>query len=572
MLKHALAQQPGQHRVMARLGVVSVVAAQLESMVFVLIAVVAGSLGSGQHRVMIDFAGLRLQVGIGTALAATAFSIVAAAAVSGVFVMTQSRAAAAVDRMARDGVFLDFARADWDYQARQRAGGLQGRLRLAQQAVRQFNALTNWLRASAMVAVFVTVSILVDPLGALVIGAMGAVLALVIVPLRRATRVASRSLNEVEYRYGEELTDVVQQASDLRVFSAWPAVEARMEALSTPLQALRERTAALAAATPLVYQYGGLLVIAGLLLVVLLLGGSDGGGLATLAAVGLLLLRSVQYGQAVQSSLQVVSETSPALDILYGSLAAPAPSRANGTEQLDSVDEVELRGVSYTYPDQGRPALVDVDLRLPVGSMVGVVGPSGGGKSTLAQILLRLREPIVGQLLVDGRPAGTVSEQAWFSKFSHVPQQPHLIHGSLRDNVTFLDERLSDSDVERAVLDAGLADLLESLPDGLETPIGTGQRDLSGGQVQRVGLARALVRSPAVIVLDEPTSALDPTTERVVHDTLRRLRTVRRLLIVVIAHRETTLALCDHVLTLHEGRVVRDLTAPEVRTPAGVLR
>ena len=210
--------------------------------------------------------------------------------------------------------------------------------------------------------------------------------------------------------------------------------------------------------------------------------------------------------------------------------------------------------MTYRYPGTGNPALSGLSLDLRPGRIVGIAGPSGSGKSTLAQILLRLRWPTTGEYIVNGMPANEYAVASWNRLVSHVPQHPGLLHGSLAENVSFFNNSISRSQVAAVLREVGLQELVDSLPGGLDAVLGPTGRSLSGGQVQRLGIARALVRNPALVVLDEPTSALDMNAERIIGEALTALRGRSDVLVIVIAHRPSTLELCDEIVMLDAGR------------------
>jgi ABC-type multidrug transport system fused ATPase/permease subunit len=187
------------------------------------------------------------------------------------------------------------------------------------------------------------------------------------------------------------------------------------------------------------------------------------------------------------------------------------------------------------------------------GEIVGIVGPSGGGKSTLSQIILRLREPAGGEFLVNRIPARGFTLASYYRRVSLVPQDPRLLHGTIAQNIAFFDESIPLEQVVQAARDAGLHDAIMSLDSAYETLVGPSFRDLSGGQIQRIGIARALARHADVLILDEPTSALDVHSEAVVQDTLERQK--GQALVVIIAHRLSTLSICDRIIVLANGRV-----------------
>jgi ATP-binding cassette subfamily C protein len=216
-------------------------------------------------------------------------------------------------------------------------------------------------------------------------------------------------------------------------------------------------------------------------------------------------------------------------------------------------DAVTFEGVSFAYPD-GPPVLRSVDLAVRRGEAVGLVGATGAGKTTLADLLLGLLKPAAGRIAADGRDIHG-SLRAWQRQIGYVPQHPFLLDDSLRANIAFgveagdVDEGRLATAVEAAQLDA----LVAGLPQGLDTPVGERGARLSGGERQRVAIARALYGTPELLVLDEATAALDNLTERALMRALQALR--GKVTLVVIAHRTTTMKWCDRLVFLSGGAV-----------------
>jgi ABC-type multidrug transport system fused ATPase/permease subunit len=169
------------------------------------------------------------------------------------------------------------------------------------------------------------------------------------------------------------------------------------------------------------------------------------------------------------------------------------------------------------------------------------------------QILLRLRDPQTGAYLIDGVSADEFDLRDWYQRFVFVPQDHRLMLGTVEDNIRFYRPWLSHDDIERAARLAHVHDEIMEWPDGYETVIGLGARDISGGQKQRLALARALATQPSVLVLDEPTSALDVRSARLVQATLKELK--GEVTLFIVAHSLGTLSICDRVLVLRQGRV-----------------
>jgi ATP-binding cassette, subfamily B, bacterial len=563
LVREALSFFRGQRRTLAMLGIISIVAAQIEAIGLILVTASIGRFAGGSTNEQLHVGPLGLTISAGGLMLGAVIAILVAAALTAIFVVVQSRAAAQVERSFRDSIVHSFASADWVAQSSQRTGRLTGQLRLAAAAPQAYNGLTIWLRSSCTVLVFLLMAMIVDPTASLVTITVGLGLGALVRPLRSRLRRVVEAVTEVELSFAQDFGESAEFAADLRVFRAWSRMTAKLDRVSATILALRARVHMLASAIPLAWQYGGPLliiaVLAGLPIV------SGGVPLGQLAAVALLLLRGVQYAQQLQQALQMMTESVTMLDALEREVATSKgrPAITTGVA-LEGVAVLEMSDVTYSYPGAKAPALQHVNLELRTGNIVGVVGPSGSGKSTLVQILLRLRLPDGGTLLANGRPANEFSENSWYARVSLVPQQTRLFHGTVHDNITFLDPTISRNDVTSAAQLLGLHEFIMSLPDGYETSVGPATRNFSGGQVQRVGIARALVRNPDVIVLDEPTSALDATSETLVSDTLAGLRVDHDLLLVVVAHRLSTLSQCDQILAMNGGAIEAFGTPSEV--------
>jgi ABC-type multidrug transport system fused ATPase/permease subunit len=218
---------------------------------------------------------------------------------------------------------------------------------------------------------------------------------------------------------------------------------------------------------------------------------------------------------------------------------------------LRIVETMSFKDVSYAY-QPGRPALSHVSFEVRSGEAIGIIGPSGSGKSTLVQLLLQLREPQDGLYLVNRERANEFIRDDWQALVAYVPQEPRLIHASAAENIRFFRD-LDPVAVERAARLARIHDDIMSWADGYATTIGPRADAISGGQQQRICLARALAAAPHVLVLDEPTSALDPGSEAVIHESLATLK--GEMTLFIVAHRMSTLDVCDRIMVIIDGRL-----------------
>ena len=216
---------------------------------------------------------------------------------------------------------------------------------------------------------------------------------------------------------------------------------------------------------------------------------------------------------------------------------------------------IELEGVTCAYGAAG-PVLRDVDLTVPSGQTVALVGPSGAGKSTLIGLLIRLRDPRTGTVRIDKLDIRDFVLSGLRDQIAVVPQDGMLFSGTIRENIAYGRLDASDEEVEQAARAARIHEMISGLPEGYETHIGERGATLSGGQAQRISIARAIVRDAPIVLLDEPTTGLDPETEVDVVAAMRELLRGRTAL--VVAHRRATLRLADRIVMLEAGRIVAD--------------
>lgn len=232
------------------------------------------------------------------------------------------------------------------------------------------------------------------------------------------------------------------------------------------------------------------------------------------------------------------------------------------------VGDLELRDVTFGYSDRNPPLITGLNLHLRPGHRVALVGPSGCGKSTVSRLVTGLYAPWSGDILIDGRPRREHAPQVLTDQIALVDQDVTVFDGSIRDNVTLWDSTIDEQDVLAAIQDAGLADFIAARPGGLDAEMTHGGANMSGGQRQRLEIARALVRNPVILVMDEATSALDPITEKTIDEAVRR----RGVTVLVIAHRLSTIRDCDEIVVLQAGHVVERGTHDELMALAGHYR
>jgi len=461
-----------------------------------------------------------------------------------------ARISADVQAKLRSDLFSAFVCASWSVQAEEGEGHLQelmtNQIMQATQSVINLAAL---ISAAAMFLTLVASAFLLNVLVAVVVLASSVALFALLRPLARLGRLAAKDLSQANVDHAAGVSESVRLSEEAQVFGTAAAQRRRIGAL---IEASRRAFFR--------FQLTGRMVGNGYqsLVILLIVGGLSGlylvhaTDLAALGAVVLILVRASTYGQQFQGSYHLYNQMLPYLDRLE---TATSRYRASSTpdkgQPMPAIVTLAFDGVTFGYRHD-RPVLFDFTFSVHGGESIGIVGPTGAGKSTLVQLLLRLRDPDSGNYLVNGEMVSTFARSDWQRRVAYVSQDPRVFHGSVADNIRFF-RGLDQITVERAARQAYIHDEIIAMPNGYETIIGQRAEAVSGGQRQRICLARALAAKPDVLVLDEPTSSLDLESEAAVQRSLADLR--GRVTLFIVAHRLTTLTGCDRVLVIGAGHV-----------------
>ncbi len=419
-----------------------------------------------------------------------------------------------------------------------------------------------------VVIVVVTLGLsLLDASIALVLGGIMLLTLCLLPPLfYRAGKPTGENLTRLRGEYRQQLTGWLQGQAELTIFGASRRYRARME--NTELnwhEAQRKQSELTALSQALMLLIGGIAVMAMLWLASGGVGDNTQPGplialfvfcaLAAFEALAPVTGAFQHLGQVVASALRITQITGQQPEVQFSTAATDVPAQL----------ALRLADVSFAYHGQAQPALDNINLTIPAGAHVAVLGRTGCGKSTLLQLLTRAWDPAHGQILFNDMPLKEMSEPALRKTVSVVPQRVHLFSATLRDNLLLAAPGTADDELRAMLEKVGLHKLLDD--EGLNSWLGEGGRQLSGGELRRLAIARALLHNAPLMLLDEPTEGLDATTERQILDLLEK--EMQGKTVLMVTHRLRGLADFDQIIVMDNGQIIEQGSHAELLAKQG---
>jgi ATP-binding cassette subfamily C protein len=390
----------------------------------------------------------------------------------------------------------------------------------------------------------------------------GAILLLVLRPLLRRAQNIGQQAAGVEKQFAQFLTEHIVGMKSVKAAGAERAAITSGNAHIRLLRHLSIRQALVNTISSSFFQPFAIVLV---VLLFLLTYHAPGFSIISFAASLYLIQKIFTYLESGQNAMQTISSLLPYPKNIAAFKRTADLHRESESARVDApftfTTEVTLKGVSFSY-DEGKPILDGVDFSIPAGKTVGLVGPSGAGKTSVADIVLRLFTPSEGGLFLDGVPSTSIGLSEWRRNIGYVSQEVFLLNDTIEENIRFYNKTLTQNDIERAAKQANIYDFIKGLPEGFQTTTGDRGVMLSGGQRQRIALARALAGKPALLILDEATSALDHESEKLIHESIKALH--GKVAVLIIAHRPSTVAEADSIIVLNRGRVVEQGTPQQL--------
>lgn len=453
--------------------------------------------------------------------------------------------------------------ASWPFLLKQKLGHIHSTLvrdlqmtssllSIISQVIQSFTGLLMYLLVAINISPMVTFSTVVG----------GLVLMGIIYPLSQRLQKVGSELSQTEKKISQFLSEYIIGMKAVKVAGAEDKALAAVNDSIDFLRLLQIRVAGMQSISAGVFQPFSIIFVLVLFALTYQLPGFS---LVSFAAALYLVQKIFTYLESGQGALNNLSMMIPYAENMQSfkqMLAAHAQKEGEGTHPFVFEKDLAFDQVSFAYTEHASPVLHEVSFSVKKGSTIGIIGPSGAGKTSIADIILRLFHPTSGEIFLDGVPLSSIALNEWRSHIGYVAQDLFMLSGTIEQNIRFYRPELSEDDIIAAAKQANIYEFIMTLPEGLETSVGDRGVMLSGGQRQRIALARALAGKPALLILDEATSALDSASEKLIQESIRALH--GSVTVLIIAHRLTTIENSDRLVVLDHGEIVEEGTPQEL--------
>lgn len=465
------------------------------------------------------------------------------------------------ERKTRSDLFRDTMLADWPYLLRQKIGYLE---QVLVTDISRSSALLRHLSGVILLAtnllMYAVIALNISVLITLLTLFIGCALFLFFKPMFYKARVIAQHQANVTKEVAHLVNENMIGAKTVKAARAEKSVLKKASEHFDKLQETAIRANFVSSVNYALVEPAGILFIVAIFAISYKLPSFS---FASFAVIIYLIQRIFSHLQTAQNRLQTISELVPYLGVTikYKQDAASHRETDAGTRDFQFNEKLEFKNVGFSYSRE-KEMLAGVNFSIEKGKMAGLIGPSGAGKTTLVDLILRLFKPDSGTIALDNTPVSEISLGEWREKIGYVSQDIFLLNDTIANNIKFYNEAISESDLTEAAKIANIYDFVQEQPEKFETIVGERGLLLSGGQRQRIILARTLARKPEILVLDEATSALDNESEVLIQKAIENLK--GKITVLVIAHRISTVTNADKLIVLDKGKITEQGTPEEL--------
>lgn len=518
-----------------------------------------GEIGGGvvSHTIKVFFNFLSIPFSFRYLLGMIAGLFILRAFALGIFTYVRARIGAEFVNAEMADILSATLHARWPFLLQQKMGYVQSTIVSdVRSSNHLLNVSTQVIQSFSGLLVYLFVALSISPKITILTLGTGILLLFILRPLVKKTRAVNEQANIVDKQFFQHMTEHLNGLKVVKASGKERQVFEKAKELLMSLQALYVRNTVVQSLGTIFIQPFSVVFV---LIIFAFAYKTPGFDLAVFAATLYLIQKIFTYLQSGQGAIHSVSELLPyAANVIRFKKDITNNIEAEPTmhKPFNFNDSLQFNNVGFSYTQGIGAVLKDVGFILKKGETTGLIGPSGAGKTSIADLLLRLFKPTAGKITLDGVDVQDIDLREWRSHIGYVSQDIFLVNETIRYNIQFYEDALSQEDVEQAAKKAHIYDFIMSLPNGFDTLVGDKGVMLSGGQRQRVALARALVRRPSILVLDEATSALDNESELLIQDAIRELHGT--VTVLIIAHRLSTIMNADHLFVLDAGKIIED--------------
>ena len=455
----------------------------------------------------------------------------------------------------------------WPFLLKQKIGTVHSTLvRDVQQTGGLLGAVAQAVQSFSGFLMYLIVAINISPMMTLYTLGGGAVIMLIVRPLIRRTRNIGERAAGVEKQFSQFLSEHIIGMKSIKAAGAERVALVGGTAHIRTLRTFSIRQAFVQSVSASVFQPAVLILV---VILFILTYRAPGFNVVSFAVALYLIQKIFTYLESGQNALIGISQFLPYAQNVYNFKKMLSEHREQPAEEGKPFifnHSLSFDHVSFAYAES-QPVLTDISFSIVKGETIGLIGPSGAGKTSIADLLLRLFRPTEGTVYLDGMSADDIDVTEWRKHFGYVSQDVFLFNGTIEENIRFYRSELSSDDIIEAAKQSNIYAFIMGLPDGFKTFTGDNGVMLSGGQRQRIALARALAGRPSLLILDEATSALDSASEKLIQESIRNLH--GNVTVCIIAHRLSTIEHSDRLFVLDRGKIIEEGTPAELRARQG---